>query len=204
MAVNDFIMTMDSDEEQPLTSFKESKSRKSQNVDPEDAQLNAEFTFDLAGDPYADILGEQNLRDLVKKGSRPVRSCLRFGGPINQVSLLRNQYLSTTSLRDENYPHTLESASETLSKIRRTSKVKIIAMKKGKRKKPSLTLMRKRTHLRLRTKRVEITEKMTTKARTNSSMRMMIFQMQHLLLPMTLNPKHRQRWIARQPSSTRK
>jgi ATP-dependent RNA helicase DDX27 len=79
MAVNDFIMTMDSDEEQPLTSFKESKSRKSQNVDPEDAQLNADFTFDLAGDPYADILGEQNLRDLVKKGSRPVRLCLRRG-----------------------------------------------------------------------------------------------------------------------------
>lgn len=74
MAVDDFIMTIDSDEEDDiiLPPSKVSKSAKSQKADPEDAQLNADFTFDLAGDPYAEILGGSNLHDLVKKGSRPV------------------------------------------------------------------------------------------------------------------------------------
>lgn len=77
MAVDDFIMTMDSDDEQPPVP-KPSKPGRSQNksVDPEDAQLNTEFSFDLAGDPYADAMAGANLHDLVKKGSRPVSDTL--------------------------------------------------------------------------------------------------------------------------------
>lgn len=71
MAMEDFIMTIDSDEEQ-IPSPKVSRSVKSQNLESGDEQLNADFTFDLAGDPYVNVVGESNLQDLVKKGSRPV------------------------------------------------------------------------------------------------------------------------------------
>lgn len=71
MSAVDFIMTIDSDSDD-LPPPRVLKSLKSLNLDPDDAQLNAEFTFDLAGDPYADIINEPNLRDLVKQGSRPV------------------------------------------------------------------------------------------------------------------------------------
>lgn len=75
MAVDDFIMTMDSDDEQPPAPKLEKPGRsQNKSVDPEDAQLNTDFSFDLAGDPYADATGGDNLHDLVKKGSRPV-SC---------------------------------------------------------------------------------------------------------------------------------
>lgn len=78
MAVGDFITTIESDDEQPLTTLKDTKCNKSQDAaDLEDAQLNAEFTFDLAADPYADILGGHSLHDFVKKGSRPVSFRLR-------------------------------------------------------------------------------------------------------------------------------
>ena len=63
---DDFIMTIDSDDEQ-------SPPSRSMKVDPEDSQLNTEFSFDF-GDPYADAIGCGNLNDLVKKGSKPV-SC---------------------------------------------------------------------------------------------------------------------------------
>ena len=73
MAVDDFIMTIDSDEEDiPLPLPKTSKPTKLQKADTEDAQLNADFIFDLSGDPYADMIGGSNLHDFVKKGSRPV------------------------------------------------------------------------------------------------------------------------------------
>ena len=68
MAVDDFVMTIESDDEGVAN--KSSKSK-----DPvEDAQLNPEFTFDLSADPYTDFLdGTSNIQDLVKEGSKPVR-----------------------------------------------------------------------------------------------------------------------------------
>lgn len=76
MAVDDFIMTIDSDEEDaPLPLPETSKPTKSQKLDTEDAQLNTDFIFDLSGDPYADMIGGSNLHDHVKKGSRPVCAC---------------------------------------------------------------------------------------------------------------------------------
>ncbi|KAF7969342.1 hypothetical protein HWV62_27671 [Athelia sp. TMB] len=72
MAADDFIMTIDSDEEDiSLPLPKISKPTKSQKADTEDAQLNADFIFDLSGDPYADMIGGSSLHDFVKKGSRP-------------------------------------------------------------------------------------------------------------------------------------
>ncbi|KIM85227.1 hypothetical protein PILCRDRAFT_5570 [Piloderma croceum F 1598] len=70
MAAVDFIMTIGSDDEERPPS-KGLRYAASQNLDPEDAQLNTEFTFDLNGDPYTDIISEFHSRDLVKTGSRP-------------------------------------------------------------------------------------------------------------------------------------
>jgi len=69
MAVNDFIMTVNSDEEEEH-SVHGHKASKIQ--DGEDAQLNPDFTFDMSGDMYDDILGDNfGLADVVLKG-RPV------------------------------------------------------------------------------------------------------------------------------------
>jgi len=73
MAADDFIMTIDSDDDDRPPP-KGLRYAASQNVDPEDAQLNAEFTFDLNGDPYTDIIGEFHSRDIVKTGSGPVNT----------------------------------------------------------------------------------------------------------------------------------
>jgi len=69
---DEFIMTMDSDDElPPLKPSKSAKGLKTQA--PEEAQLNPEFSFDLAGDPYADFLVDSQVQDLVKQGTKPVR-----------------------------------------------------------------------------------------------------------------------------------
>lgn len=77
MANDDFIMTIDSDDEETEVK-KPSKTKEA----AEDAQLNPDFVFDLSGDPYADLLGDTTEpQDYVKKGSRPVsdlRSLLSF------------------------------------------------------------------------------------------------------------------------------
>jgi hypothetical protein len=112
MAVDDFIMTINSDdEERPLP--KGLRYAASQNVDPEDAQLNTEFTFDLNGDPYTDMIGEFYSHDLVKTGSRPVSiMILTYNAPIHRFLLSRNQYLLTISSRDANCLRILGSANE--------------------------------------------------------------------------------------------
>ena len=71
MAFDDFIMTIESDQEDTLPpAVKPAKSRV---PEEEDAQLNPDFVFDPAGDFHDDILdGGANVADLVKKGSRPV------------------------------------------------------------------------------------------------------------------------------------
>ncbi|KAI0814942.1 P-loop containing nucleoside triphosphate hydrolase protein [Irpex lacteus] len=67
MANDDFIMTIDSDDEEAEVK-KPAKTKEA----AEDAQLNPDFVFDLSGDPYADLLGDTTEpQDYVKKGSRP-------------------------------------------------------------------------------------------------------------------------------------
>ncbi|ESK88904.1 atp-dependent rna helicase [Moniliophthora roreri MCA 2997] len=60
----DYVMTVDSDDEDV------SAPRKSATA--EDAHLNPEFTFDLSGDPYTDLLeGRSTLLNSVTKGTKP-------------------------------------------------------------------------------------------------------------------------------------
>ena len=67
MANDDFIMTIDSDDEDTLH-----KPSKTKDV-VEDAQLDPNFVFDLSGDPYAELLGDTSgPQDSVKQGSKPV------------------------------------------------------------------------------------------------------------------------------------
>lgn len=89
MASNDFVMTIDSDEEEDSTKPTKSKEL----VD--DTQLNPDFTFDLHGDPYIDLLEDTN--DIVKTGSKPVSA-----DTITLYMIHDNgssgRFLSTTSL----------------------------------------------------------------------------------------------------------
>lgn len=73
MAVDDFVMTIDSDDEGGPV-----KTTKSKDVG-EEAQLNPDFVFDLSGDPFASLAGEPtSVEDYVKKGSKAVRGlCLQ-------------------------------------------------------------------------------------------------------------------------------
>jgi ATP-dependent RNA helicase DDX27 len=68
MATQDFIMTIDSDDEEKVPK----KISKDKEV-VDDAQLNPDFVFDLSGDPYGDLLGDTSgPQDYVTKGSKPV------------------------------------------------------------------------------------------------------------------------------------
>lgn len=72
MAVDDFVLTIESDGEDSGTP--PAKRSRSQALGVEDAQLDPDFVFDLTGDPYSDLLdGHLDVQDLVKKGSKPVR-----------------------------------------------------------------------------------------------------------------------------------
>ncbi|TFY80122.1 hypothetical protein EWM64_g3896 [Hericium alpestre] len=69
-APHDFVMTIDSDDEEPLVQQKPTKRAK--DLDGDEAQLNPDLHFDLSGDPYFDLLQEdKSYEDLVKKGSKP-------------------------------------------------------------------------------------------------------------------------------------
>jgi hypothetical protein len=194
MAPNNFIMTIDSDDED-LSPSRVLPSAKPRSVDPPDPQLNAEFTFDLVGDPYADILSESNLHDLVKKGSRPVST---FNVVVFQSTIFmyaRNQSPSTTSSRGANYLHRLGSANEILMDSRKANMVRPkthpkmkIRMKSTKR-----TRMIRSLHLM----------KMPEKGLMMTLLKMKASRMQFRSHPMTPNPRHRQKWIVKQPSSTR-
>ncbi|OCH96178.1 DEAD-domain-containing protein [Obba rivulosa] len=104
MANDGFVMTIDSDgEEAPLQSTKPSKPKKA--VETEDAQLNPEFTFDLSGDPYADLLGgPMDLQDLVKKGSKPK--------PISVDDIIARRKLKAQSHTGKRKRDELESDSD--------------------------------------------------------------------------------------------
>lgn len=72
MALDDFIMTLDSEEESPPDTIRRSKHSSAKEVD--EALLDPAFTFDMSGDPYTDILhGGADFADVVKSGSKPVR-----------------------------------------------------------------------------------------------------------------------------------
>lgn len=67
--MDDFILTIDSDAED--VEVEQIKGKKG--LSDEQAALNPDFTFDITGDPYADVLAEHaTLNDIVKTGSKPV------------------------------------------------------------------------------------------------------------------------------------
>lgn len=70
MAPDDFVMTLDSDEESPSEAVAHAKFSGSKAVD--EAQLDPALTFDISGDPYTDLFhGVANYTDVVKSGSKP-------------------------------------------------------------------------------------------------------------------------------------
>ncbi|KAH8988941.1 DEAD-domain-containing protein [Lactarius akahatsu] len=70
MAPDDFVMTLDSDEESPSEAVAHAKFSGSKVVD--EAQLDPALTFDISGDPYTDLFhGVANYTDVVKSGSKP-------------------------------------------------------------------------------------------------------------------------------------
>ncbi|KAH8998900.1 DEAD-domain-containing protein [Lactarius hatsudake] len=70
MAPDDFVMTLDSDEESPSEAAAHAKLSGSKVVD--EAQLDPALTFDISGDPYTDLFhGVANYTDVVKSGSKP-------------------------------------------------------------------------------------------------------------------------------------
>lgn len=74
-AQDDFVMTLDSDTEDlpPPPPTKQAKGKGKQKAVDDDAQLNPNFTFDVSGDPYSDLLdGPDTTQDLVKSGTKPV------------------------------------------------------------------------------------------------------------------------------------
>ena len=72
MAPDDFVMTLDSDEESPSEALTQAKNTASKVVD--EAQLDPALTFDISGDPYSDLLhGVASYTDIIESGSKPVR-----------------------------------------------------------------------------------------------------------------------------------
>lgn len=74
-AMDDFIRTIDSDDEEIPPSRSQIQKIKSTPIDvvDEPAALDPGFVFDLTATNYADILAEHDvIKDLVKVGSKPV------------------------------------------------------------------------------------------------------------------------------------
>lgn len=61
----DYVMTIDSDDEGGVDSIPKSAQ--------DEANLNPEFIFDVAGDPYLEIASHTLAEDWVESGSKPVR-----------------------------------------------------------------------------------------------------------------------------------
>lgn len=90
MAPDDFIMTLDSEEESPPDTIRPSKQSSAKEAD--EALLDPAFTFDMSGDPYIDLVhGGADFADLVKSGSKPVRLfCVLSSCSLNTVWLGSN------------------------------------------------------------------------------------------------------------------
>lgn len=90
MAPDDFVMTLDSEEESPSKATRISKHSGSKDAD--EALLDPAFTFDMSGDPYIDLIhGGADVADLVKSGSKPVRSFSALSCSLN-IGLVRIRY----------------------------------------------------------------------------------------------------------------
>jgi hypothetical protein len=71
---DDFIMTIDSGDEEVLVLKQPKGKQKAAEMGDETVALDPSFSFDLTGDVYADILDkEATFQDVVEVGSKPVR-----------------------------------------------------------------------------------------------------------------------------------
>ncbi|KAF9481157.1 DEAD-domain-containing protein [Pholiota conissans] len=86
----DYVMTIDSDAEDVSIPSTSKTSKKQEPVD--DAKLDPEFVFDLAGDPYIDLTNQNSgVSDLVKTGSKPA--------PINVDEIIARRKLNSKRKR---------------------------------------------------------------------------------------------------------
>ena len=72
---DDFVMTIDSGDEEAVQSISEQwkGKRKAAEMGDETVALDPAFSFDLTGDTYVDVFEkEATFQDLVKAGSKPV------------------------------------------------------------------------------------------------------------------------------------
>lgn len=79
MVDDSYVMTLDSDDETidqvPLRKKGKKRAAVEEVASPDDKDaLNPEFTFDLTGDIYADVLGADTVLGDLVKGSKQVRS----------------------------------------------------------------------------------------------------------------------------------
>ena len=80
-------MTIESDTEDSVPST-------SKNEPVDDSKLDPDFVFDLAGDPYSEIINKPlKIEDIVKTGSKPVRSYFCRLANYNNNKFQRTQYL---------------------------------------------------------------------------------------------------------------
>ena len=80
MGLDDFILTIESDDEEVVEKASKKKSTKKATVtvvDDELGALNPEFTFEAAGDAYDEALEAQDSLNGLVKGSKRVR-CIYF------------------------------------------------------------------------------------------------------------------------------
>ncbi len=76
---DDFIMTIDSGDEEVPVSRQSKDKQKAAEMGNETVALDPSFSFDLMGDAYADLLHEEmSFQDVVKAGSKPVRRRARY------------------------------------------------------------------------------------------------------------------------------
>ena len=105
MTGDDYIRTIDSDDEVDVTTKTPTKTKGSsakEDVTVQDA-LNPDFTFDLTGDVYADVLAAgSNLTDLVK-GSKHVCDTTQYSVyTYKYLELHRTQFPWMTLLHEGN------------------------------------------------------------------------------------------------------
>lgn len=83
----DYVMTIDSDSEEHPSSTR---------FGADDFSLNPEFTFDVSGDPYVDLVRHTELAGLVEKGRNQVRKNIEYVAECEHLGS-RIQYPLTTS-----------------------------------------------------------------------------------------------------------
>ncbi|KAF4617460.1 hypothetical protein D9613_006091 [Agrocybe pediades] len=100
--MSDYVMTIDSDvEDAPLPST----SKSAKNVPVDEAKLDPDFVFDVAGDPYIDLTSNfTGSSDLVKTGSKPQ--------PISVDEIIARRRLNRKRKRDDESDESEESAEE--------------------------------------------------------------------------------------------